>query len=159
MASVASFFISRIDTLIDGQLAARIKTAKTPEEQATLRGLQGKVAIANGEADLPALQANFQRAALEGAGGSRRADAARALGQHEHEESRVSGTRTTWKNLIGPDTVDTIPPATYDAFRDHGHPRPSLEEGIDARAGNDGDAGACGNFDEGRHGPAHATTA
>src|SRR6202030_1624030 len=47
VASVASFFVSRIDSLIDAQLADRIKTAKTPAEQSALRGLQGKVAIAN----------------------------------------------------------------------------------------------------------------
>jgi transaldolase/glucose-6-phosphate isomerase len=47
VASVASFFVSRIDSLMDAQLADRIKTAKSPAEQAVLRGLQGKIAIAN----------------------------------------------------------------------------------------------------------------
>src|SRR5580658_10153477 len=49
MASVASFFISRIDTLVDGEIDAKLKTATNPADQALLRSLHGKVAIANGK--------------------------------------------------------------------------------------------------------------
>ena len=132
VASVASFFISRIDTLIDAQIADRLKTAK-PADQPLLRSLQGKIAIANGETRLPELQANLQRASLAGAG------------KCGAQTQRVLWASTSTKNpayrdvlyveeLIGPDTVDTIPPATYDAFRDHGHPRASLEENLDEAA-------------------------
>ena len=64
-----------------------------------------------------------------------------ALAKRGAQTQRVLWASTGTKNpafsdvlyieeLIGPDTVNTIPPATYDAFRDHGHPRASLEEGV-----------------------------
>jgi transaldolase / glucose-6-phosphate isomerase len=131
IASVASFFISRIDTLIDAQLAARIKTAKTPEEQALLRSLQGKVAIANGKLTYQRYKRIFSGPRWK------------ALADGGAQTQRVLWASTSTKNpaysdvlyveeLIGPDTVNTIPPATFDAFRDHGQVRPTLEQGIDA---------------------------
>jgi transaldolase / glucose-6-phosphate isomerase len=129
VASVASFFISRIDTMVDGQIAARIKAAK-PDEQATLRGLQGKVAIANGKLTYQRYKQLFSGPRWK------------ALADRGAMTQRVLWASTSTKNpaysdvyyveeLVGPDTVDTIPPATYDAFRHHGHVRPSLEEGPD----------------------------
>ncbi|HUJ32542.1 MAG TPA: bifunctional transaldolase/phosoglucose isomerase [Candidatus Acidoferrum sp.] len=131
VASVASFFISRIDSLIDAQIAARLKSAQNSQEQATLRSLQGKVAIANGKL-------TYQRYEQIFAG-----PRWRALADRGAQTQRILWASTSTKNpaysdvlyvdeLIGPDTVNTIPPATYDAFREHGHPRASLEEGIDA---------------------------
>jgi len=131
VASVASFFVSRIDSLIDAQLADRIKTAKTPAEQAVLRGLQGKVAIANAKLTYQRYKEIFS--------GPRWA----ALASRGAQTQRVLWASTSTKNpayrdvvyveeLIGPDTVDTIPPATYDAFRDHGKPRASLEDDLEA---------------------------
>jgi transaldolase/glucose-6-phosphate isomerase len=129
IASVASFFVSRIDTLADSMLADRIKSAKTPAEQALARGLQGKVAIANAKLAYQSYKRIFGDARWQ------------ALASRGGQTQRVLWASTGTKNpafsdvlyveeLIGPDTVNTIPPATYDAFRDHGHPRPSLEEGI-----------------------------
>jgi transaldolase/glucose-6-phosphate isomerase len=131
VASVASFFVSRIDSLIDAQLADRIKAAKTPAEQAVLRGLQGKVAIANAKLTYQRYKEIFS--------GPRWA----ALASRGAQTQRVLWASTSTKNpayrdvlyveeLIGPDTVDTIPPATYDAFRDHGKPRASLEDDLEA---------------------------
>ena len=134
MASVASFFVSRIDTLVDGQIEERIKSAKTPVEQIALRNLLGKVAVANAKM---AYQL-YKRIV----GGTRW----KALADRGAQTQRVLWASTSTKNpaysdvlyvedLIGPDTVNTIPPATFDAFRDHGHPRPTLEQGVDeARA-------------------------
>ncbi len=130
VASVASFFISRIDTLIDGQLADLLKTAK-PSEQGLLRSLQGKVAIANAKLTYQRYKEIFS--------GPRWSPLAAKGAQTQ----RVLWASTSTKNpsyrdviyveeLIGPDTVDTIPPATYDAFRDHGRPRPSLEEDLES---------------------------
>jgi transaldolase/glucose-6-phosphate isomerase len=130
-ASVASFFISRIDTLVDSQLADRIKTAKNASDQALLRSLQGKVAIANGKLTYQRYKQIFS--------GARWA----ALASRGAQTQRVLWASTSTKNpaysdvlyveeLIGPDTVNTIPPATYDAFRAHGKPRASLEENLDA---------------------------
>jgi transaldolase/glucose-6-phosphate isomerase len=129
--SVASFFVSRIDTLIDSQLADRIKKSQNPAEQAALNQLIGKVAIANAKLTYQRYKKIFS--------GPRWATLA-SLGA---QTQRVLWASTSTKNpkfsdvlyveeLIGPDTVDTIPPATYDAFRDHGKPRASLEEGVSA---------------------------
>jgi|HubBroStandDraft_1064217.scaffolds.fasta_scaffold08802_3 transaldolase/glucose-6-phosphate isomerase len=134
IGSVASFFISRIDTLADSQIAARIKTAKTPEEQATLRSLQGKVAIANGKLTYQRYEQIFSGPRWQ------------ALANRGGQTQRVLWASTSTKNpaysdvyyveeLIGPGTVDTIPPATYDAFRNHGHVRQSLQDKVaDAKA-------------------------
>lgn len=131
VASVASFFISRIDTLIDSQIAARLKTAKTPQEQSMLRSLQGKVAIANGKLTYQRYQKIFNGPRWK------------ALADRGAQTQRVLWASTSTKNpayrdvmyieeLIGPDTVNTIPPATFDAFRDHGRVQPNLDQGIDA---------------------------
>jgi transaldolase / glucose-6-phosphate isomerase len=142
ISSVASFFVSRIDTLIDSQLDARIKNAKTSAEQSLLRGLQGKVAIANAKIAYQQYRKIFSGARWK------------ALADRGAQTQRVLWASTSTKNpaysdvlyvqeLIGPDTVNTIPPSTFDAFREHGHPRPTLEQGIDeARATLDSLAGA-----------------
>jgi transaldolase/glucose-6-phosphate isomerase len=130
VGSVASFFVSRIDVLIDNKLADLIKSAKGPE-QTLLRSLQGRVAIANAKLTYQRYKEIFS--------GSRW----RAIASGGAQTQRVLWASTGTKNpafsdvlyveeLIGPDTVNTIPPATYDAFRDHGRPRASLEEGVDA---------------------------
>lgn len=130
-ASVASFFVSRIDTMIDSQLDGRAKNAKTDAERAFVLGLQGKAAIANAKL-------TYQRYKQIFSGPRWQALAAR--GAHTQ---RVLWASTSTKNpaysdvlyveeLIGPDTVNTIPPATFDAFRDHGRPRASLEQTVDA---------------------------
>jgi transaldolase len=129
MAGVASFFISRIDTLIDSMLDQKLKSTSDPNQQALLQSLLGKVAIANGKLTYQRYQKifsgpNWEKLAAKGA-----------------QTQRVLWASTSTKNpsyrdvmyveeLIGPDTVDTIPPATIDAFRDHGRVRPSLTEDI-----------------------------
>ncbi|MBM3278256.1 MAG: bifunctional transaldolase/phosoglucose isomerase [Candidatus Handelsmanbacteria bacterium] len=130
VASVASFFVSRIDTLIDAQLSARLKASERPRERTDLQSLVGKVAIAN------ARLAYRQYRQLVG---SERWQALAAKGA---KTQRLLWASTSTKNpafrdvtyveeLIGPDTVDTIPAATWDAFRDHGRCRASLEEGVE----------------------------
>jgi transaldolase len=128
MASVASFFISRIDSAIDKIIEGKLKTAN-PSEQATLKSIQGKVAIANGKLAYQSYLRIF---------GTDRWKKLAAKGAHTQ---RVLWASTSTKNpaypdvmyieeLIGPDTVNTIPPATLDAYRDHGHPRTTLTENI-----------------------------
>src|ERR1700723_1005744 len=130
-AGVASFFISRIDSLGDGLIEAKLKTTTDSEQQALLKSLLGKVAIANGKLTYQRYQKIFSGPRWE------------ALAAQGAQSQRVLWASTSTKNpkfsdvlyveeLIGPDTVDTIPPATYDAFRDHGKPRASLEENIPA---------------------------
>jgi transaldolase len=131
MASVASFFISRIDTLVDGEIDAKLKTAANPADQALLQSLHGKVAIANGKLTYQRYKQIFSGPRWD------------ALASRGAQTQRVLWASTSTKNpkysdvyyveeLIGPDTVDTIPPATFDAFRDHGKPRASLEEDVPA---------------------------
>ena len=131
VASVASFFVSRIDTLIDSQLNDKIKNTADPAQQEKLRKLKGKVAIANAKLAYQSYKKIF--------GGPRWA----ALAARGAQTQRVLWASTSTKDpsfpdtyyveeLIGPDTVDTIPPATFDAFRDHGKPRASLEENVAA---------------------------
>ena len=131
MASVASFFISRIDSLVDSMISTRLKTAKDDREKAALESIMGKVAIANGKQTYQRYLRIF---------GS---DRWRKLAAKGAQTQRVLWASTSTKNpnysdvlyveeLIGRDTVNTIPPATLDAFRDHGHPRASLTEGLDA---------------------------
>ena len=133
IASVASFFVSRIDTLIDSQIDAKLKTVTDPNQRALLTGLQGKVAIANAKLTYRKYQ--------EICGTPRW----KALAAKGAQPQRLLWASTSTKNpkyrdvlyveeLIGRDTVDTIPPATFDAFRDHGRVRPSLAENVDEAA-------------------------
>jgi transaldolase/glucose-6-phosphate isomerase len=131
MASVASFFVSRIDTAVDALVAERLQAEPRTEKRAALRGLTGKVAVANA-------RLAYQRY-LEIAGSARWS----ALASKGARTQRLLWASTGTKNaayrdvfyveeLVGPETVDTIPPATLDAFRDHGLPRASLQENVDA---------------------------
>lgn len=129
MASVASFFISRIDTLIDSLLNDRLKKTTDASQQALLSSLLGKVAIANGKLTYQRYQRIFSGPRWE------------ALAAKGAQTQRVLWASTSTKNpkyrdviyveeLIGPDTVNTMPLATIDAFRDHGQPRNSLTEDV-----------------------------
>jgi transaldolase/glucose-6-phosphate isomerase len=130
VASVASFFISRIDTAVDARLTAKLKAATTARERVLLRSLMGKVAIANGKLTYQRYKQIFRGAAWE---------ALAAKGAHTQ---RVLWASTSTKNpqyrdvmyveeLIGPETVNTLPPATIEAFREHGRVGASLEERVD----------------------------
>jgi transaldolase / glucose-6-phosphate isomerase len=131
MASVASFFISRIDSAVDAIIETKLKTSKDAKEQEQLKSILGKVAIANGKQTYEKYQQIFAT------------DRWKALAAKGAQTQRVLWASTSTKNpayrdvlyveeLIGPDTVDTIPPATLDAFRDHGKPRTSLTENVEA---------------------------
>jgi len=133
IASVASFFVSRIDTLIDSQIDAKLKTATDAKQSALLTSLQGQVAIANAKLTYHKYHEIY--------GGPRW----KALAAKGAQTQRLLWASTSTKNpkyrdvlyveeLIGADTVDTIPPATFDAFRDHGRVRASLTENLDDAA-------------------------
>src|SRR5882724_5155951 len=130
IASVASFFVSRIDTLIDGQIDAKLKTETDAKKRELLSSVEGKVAIANAKLTYKKYQ--------ELVGGPRW----KALASKGAQTQRLLWASTSTKNakyrdvlyveeLIGADTVDTIPPATFDAFRDHGKLRNSLTENVE----------------------------
>src|SRR6202142_2420090 len=130
MASVASFFISRIDSAVDAIIDAKLKASKDAREQELLKSIQGKVAIANGKQTYEKYQEIFSTPRWK------------ALAAKGAQTQRVLWASTSTKNknyrdviyveeLIGPDTVNTLPPATLEAFRDHGKPRQSLTEDLD----------------------------
>ena len=130
VASVASFFISRIDTLIDSIATEKLKNTSDPTQQSMLKSILGKVAIANGKLTYQSYLKIFSGPRWD------------ALAKKGAQTQRVLWASTSTKNpnyrdvlyveeLIGKDTVNTIPPATFDAFRDHGKVRNSLTEGID----------------------------
>ena len=132
IASVASFFISRIDSLVDGTLEKRLETADEAQKE-RLRALLGKVAIANAK-----LTYKRYKEIMQGEGWQ-------ALAGKGARPQRLLWASTSTKNpdypdvlyvdeLIGEDTVNTIPPATLDAFRDHGKIRKSLEEDVEDAA-------------------------
>jgi transaldolase / glucose-6-phosphate isomerase len=130
ISSVASFFVSRIDSLVDSKIDAMIKTETDAKKKALLESLFGKIAIANARRTYQKYQELFAGARWK------------ALAAKGGQTQRLLWASTSTKNpkyrdviyveeLIGADTVDTIPPATFDAFRDHGKLRPSLTENVD----------------------------
>jgi transaldolase / glucose-6-phosphate isomerase len=131
VASVASFFISRIDTLVDSRVTELLKTAADPAKRALLKSILGKVAIANGKLTYQRYQQIFSGPRWH------------ALALKGAQTQRVLWASTSTKNpnyrdviyveeLIGADTVNTMPPATLDAFRDHGKLSNSLTEDVEA---------------------------
>ena len=130
VASVASFFVSRIDSAVDKQLDEKIAKANDPSEKERLSALKGKVAIANAKIayqDYKRLFAGsrWDKLAAKGAKPQRLLWA--STGTKNKDYSDVLYV----EELIGPNTINTMPPATLDAFRDHGKIRDSLEENID----------------------------
>ncbi len=138
MASVASFFVSRIDTSVDARLTDKLKTAAGGERE-RLERLFGKVAIANARLAYQSYKRMF-------AGPRWQALAARGA-----RPQRLLWASTSVKNpryrdvmyvdeLIGPDTVNTVPVETLDAYRDHGRPSASLEASLTEAAATLDDA-------------------
>lgn len=129
VASVASFFVSRIDSLVDQQIEEKLKTA-TGDEKTTLENLRGQTAIANAKLAYQIYLEKFSGTRWE------------KLAAKGAQTQRVLWASTGTKNpeysdvlyveeLIGEETVNTIPPATWNAFRDHGKLRESLTEDVE----------------------------
>ena len=140
IASVASFFVSRVDTLVDKLLDDQIAAGKG--DRARLEALKGKAAIANAKLAYHTFQ---DKLASEQWG---------ALGRHGARPQRPLWASTSTKNpaypdvyyveaLVGPETVDTMPPATLAAYKDHGRPTRTIDRDLaDARASMDALAAA-----------------
>ncbi len=128
ISSVASFFVSRIDAQIDKKIDERV-AAGDPEADA-LRKLRGRVAIANAKLAYVYFQdlvASERWRKLASAG----ANPQRLLWASTGVKDKAYSDVLYVEELIGRDTVNTIPPATMDAFRDHGHVRASLTEDVE----------------------------
>jgi transaldolase/glucose-6-phosphate isomerase len=130
VASVASFFLSRVDTLVDRRLETVIRETADDAARAGMEVLLGKAATANAKLAYARFRSIF--------GGER----FRALEEKGARVQRPLWASTGTKNpsysdvmyvepLIGLDTVNTMPPATLDAFRDHGVVRTTVEEGLE----------------------------
>ncbi len=130
VASVASFFVSRVDTAVDRILQARLEERPIHGDEKEIRGLFGQAAVANATV---AYQ-RFRRIFAE--------DRFQALQQQGAQVQRPLWASTSTKDpayrdvkyveeLIGPETVNTMPPETLVAFRDHGQVRPTLEQDVE----------------------------
>jgi transaldolase/glucose-6-phosphate isomerase len=128
IASVASFFVSRIDTTIDKQIDARVKDGDPHAE--ALKALRGKVAIANAKLAYAWYQDfiasdRWQALAAKDAQPQRLLWASTGVKDPAYSDTLYIDT------LIGPDTVNTMPPKTMDAFRDHGTVAQTLAADVD----------------------------
>ena len=128
VTSVASFFISPIDTAVDALIEKKLK--ESSDDRAVLKALAGKSAIANAKLAFIAFKKIVAGPAWK------------ALEKRGAQKQRLLWVSTGTKNpaypdtlyveeLIGPETVNLIPPATFDAFRDHGLVRASLLERLE----------------------------
>ncbi len=128
IASVASFFVSRIDGSIDKEIDARL--SKNDPESVTLKSLRGKVAIANAKLAYQhylEISAGPRWQALLKAG----ANPQRLLWASTGTKDKAYSDVLYVEELVGADTVNTMPPATMDAFRDHGKPRDAILEDVE----------------------------
>jgi transaldolase/glucose-6-phosphate isomerase len=130
VASVASFFVSRVDTKVDKMLAEKVTAASDPRDRQSLERLYGKAAIANSKIAYEKFGRLFsgprwERLQKAGARTQRPLWASTST-----KDPRYPDTYYV-EELIGPDTVDTIPPATLAAFREHGEVRRSIDENIE----------------------------
>jgi transaldolase, mycobacterial type len=130
ISSVASFFVSRIDSAVDKELERRISQTTDDQEKTKLKSLLGRIAIANAKMAYQRYKKVFY--------GQRFAE----LKEKGAQVQRPLWASTSTKNpvypdvyyveaLIGPETVDTLPPATIIAFRDHGRARVTIEGNLD----------------------------
>lgn len=134
ISSVASFFISRVDAMVDKQLDQKMETADSHTKN-QLQSLKGKIAISNAKLSYQ----HFKKISS-----SRRCkDLLECGGQMQRLLWASTGTKNpTYSDvlyvdtLIGADTVNTIPPATFEAYKDHGNPQATLETDLDLAKSN-----------------------
>jgi transaldolase len=130
VASVASFFVSRIDSLVDKTVEARLKSVSDAAGRTLLQGILGRTAIANAKVAYQSYKRLIRGARWQ------------ALAQKGAQPQRLLWASTSTKNpqyrdvmyveeLIGSETVNTIPMQTLEAFRNHGRPRPSLDRDLE----------------------------
>lgn len=130
ISSVASFFVSRIDVLVDKQLDGKLPAAKNAEETQRLEWLEGKTAIANAKLAYVKFKelfagSRFQALANKGARVQRMLWASTGTKNPKYSDTLYIDT------LIGPETVNTMPVASLEAYRDHGKPALRIETDLD----------------------------
>jgi transaldolase len=130
ISSVASFFVSRVDTAVDKRLEEKIKNTTDPKEAAVLRALAGQAAVANSKLAYREFEKLFSSPRfkeLEAAG----AFFQRPLWASTGTKNPVYSDVLYVESLVGPQTVNTLPPATLFAFRDHGVAANRLTQGVE----------------------------
>ena len=131
VASVASFFVSRIDTETDKRLEEKMKATSDPAERERLGSLRGKAAIANAKLAYRIFHEQFSGQRFQ-ALAKRGARVQRPLWGSSSTKNPAYPDLLYVEALIGPDTVDTMTPQTIAAFRDHGRVNPrAVMEGLD----------------------------
>ncbi len=131
LASVASFFVSRVDSKVDGRLDALLEKVSSEQEKERIRSLKGRIGIDNARLAYHAFEERFRETARF----ARLADAGARV-------QRPLWASTSTKNpdyrdtlyvdeLVAPDSVNTVPPETLEAFRDHGDPSISIYDELD----------------------------
>ena len=128
ISSVASFFVSRVDSAVDKLLDEKI--AVNAANAGTLRALKGKAGIANAKLAYEAFRRVFggETFAKLAAKGARRQ---RPLWASTSSKNPSYADTYFVEALIGPDTVNTMPPATIDAYRDHGKPEVRIDREVE----------------------------
>jgi transaldolase/glucose-6-phosphate isomerase len=128
IASVASFFVSRVDTLVDKRLDERAAREGGGQHD-LVANLKGKAAIANAKLAYARFRAKFsgERFARLAARGAR---LQRPLWASTSTKNPAYPDVYYVEALVGPDTVDTMPPATIAAYKDHGQPAVRIEQGL-----------------------------
>jgi transaldolase len=128
--SVASFFVSRVDVLIDGLLDEKIAASDDEQTKAQLRALKGRAGVANAKLAYQLFKDKFEQEIFT----SLKDDGAhlqRALWASTSTKNPDYSDVMYVDNLIGPHTVNTAPPKTIEAFRDHGKLARTIEENLD----------------------------
>ncbi len=129
IASVASFFVSRVDTEAEKRLDAIV--AAKPSRADEANAFRGRVAVANAKLAYALFRERFSGARWE-ALGSRGARVQRPLWASTSAKNPAYRDVVYVEDLIGPDTVNTMPPATITAFADHGVTKRTVDTNIDA---------------------------
>jgi transaldolase/glucose-6-phosphate isomerase len=131
VASVASFFVSRIDVAVDKIIEDQLRHCNDTDKRHSLSALRGKVAIANAKLAYQRYKRLFSGARWQKLQ-ARGARIQRVLWASTSTKTSGLSDVLYVEELIGRDTINTMPPKTMDAFRDHGRVRPSLEEDVEA---------------------------
>ena len=131
VASVASFFVSRIDTAVDKLIEARLGRTGDDGQRLAVAGIRGKVAVANAKLAYERYKRLFAGPRWE-ALRARGAQTQRLLWASTGTKNPAYSDVLYVEELIGPATINTMPLATMEAFRDHGNLRASLEEDLPA---------------------------
>ncbi len=128
ITSVASFFVSRVDTMTDKILEAKIASAATDREKESLRGLRGKAAVANAKAAYKKFKEIFSGARFRALKGAR---IQRILWGSTGTKNPAYSDLKYVEELIGSDSINTVPDATLKALLDHGKIRTTIQSGVE----------------------------